>query len=104
MVSLYEYRTVDGVRWGRIQASQWVCMTYVQLSSQSGAESEQTGTGKVISTTVLNIRSGPGTNYSRVGQLTPGTKIEITEQTKTNGVSWGKTAQGWVCMTYVKMG
>lgn len=103
-VSLYEYRTVDGVRWGRIQTSQWVCMTYVQLSSQSGAESEQTGTGKVISTTVLNIRSGPGTNYSRVGQLTPGTKIEITEQTKTNGVSWGKTAQGWVCMTYVKMG
>lgn len=103
-VSLYEYRTVDGVRWGRIQASQWVCMTYVQLSSQSGAESEQTGTGKVISTMVLNIRSGPGTNYSRVGQLTPGTKIEITEQTKTNGVSWGKTAQGWVCMTYVKMG
>ena len=104
VVSLYEYRTVDGVRWGRIQASQWVCMTYVQLSSQSGAESEQTGTGKVISTTVLNIRSGPGTNYSRVGQLTPGTKIEITEQTKTNGVSWGKPAQGWVCMTYVKMG
>lgn len=104
VVSLYEYRTVDGVRWGRIQASQWVCMTYVQLSSQSGAESEQTGTGKVISTTVLNIRSGPGTNYSWVGQLTPGTKIEITEQTKTNGVSWGKTAQGWVCMTYVKMG
>ena len=104
VVSLYEYRTVDGVRWGRIQASQWVCMTYVQLSSQSGAESEQTGTGKVISTTVLNIRSGPGTNYSRVGQLTPGTKIEITEQTMTNGVSWGKTAQGWVCMTYVKMG
>ena len=104
VVSLSEYRTVDGVRWGRIQASQWVCMTYVQLSSQSGAESEQTGTGKVISTTVLNIRSGPGTNYSRVGQLTPGTKIEITEQTKTNGVSWGKTAQGWVCMTYVKMG
>ena len=103
-VSLYEYRTVDGIRWGRIQASLWVCMTYVQLSSQSGAESEQTGTGKVISTTVLNIRSGPGTNYSRVGQLTPGTKIEITEQTKTNGVSWGKTAQGWVCMTYVKMG
>lgn len=104
VVSLYEYRTVDGVRWGRIQESQWVCMTYVQLSSQSGTESEQTGIGKVISTTVLNIRSGPGTNYSRVGQLTPGTKIEITEQTKTNGVSWGKTAQGWVCMTYVKMG
>ena len=103
-VSIYEYRTVDGIQWGRIQASQWVCMTYVQLSSQSDSEAEQTGTGTVISTTVLNIRSGPGTNYSRVGQLTPGAKIQITEQTKTNGVSWGKIAQGWVCMTYVKMG
>ena len=103
-VSIYEYRTVDGIQWGRIQASQWVCMTYVQLSSQSDSEAEQTGTGTVISTTVLNIRSGPGTNYSRSGQLTPGTKIQITEQTKTNGVSWGKIAQGWVCMTYVKMG
>ena len=103
-VSIYEYRTVDGVKWGRIQTSQWVCMTYVSLSAQASGEENWTGTGTVISSTNLNVRSGPGTNYARVGQLTPGTKIEITEQTKVSGISWGKTAQGWVCMNYVKMG
>ena len=103
-VSIYEYRTVDGVKWGRIQTSQWVCMTYVSLSAQASGEENWTGTGTVTSSTNLNVRSGPGTNYARVGQLTPGTKIEITEQTKVSGTSWGKTAQGWVCMTYVKMG
>ena len=103
-VSIYEYRTVDGVKWGRIQTSQWVCMTYVSLSAQASGEENWTGTGTVISSTNLNVRSGPGTNYTRVGQLTPGTKIEITEQTKVSGTSWGKTARGWVCMSYVKMG
>ena len=103
-VSIYEYRTVDGVKWGRIQTSQWVCMTYVSLSAQASGEENWTGTGTVTSSTNLNVRSGPGTNYTRVGQLTPGTKIEITEQTKVSGTSWGKTAQGWVCMSYVKMG
>ena len=103
-VSIYEYRTVDGVKWGRIQTSQWVCMTYVSLSAQASGEENWTGTGTVTSSTNLNVRSGPGTNYARVGQLTPGTKIEITEQTKVSGTSWGKTAQGWVCMSYVKMG
>ena len=103
-VSIYEYRTVDGVKWGRIQTSQWVCMTYVSLSAQASGEENWTGTGTVTSSTNLNVRSGPGTNYTRVDQLTPGTKIEITEQTKVSGTSWGKTAQGWVCMSYVKMG
>lgn len=103
-VSIYEYRTVDGVKWGRIQTSQWVCMTYVSLSAQASGEENWTGTGTVTSSTNLNVRSGPGTNYTRVGQLMPGTKIEITEQTKVSGTSWGKTAQGWVCMSYVKMG
>ena len=79
-------------------------MTYVSLSAQASGEENWTGTGTVISSTNLNVRSGPGTNYARVGQLTPGTKIEITEQTKVSGTSWGKTAQGWVCMSYVKMG
>ena len=103
-VSIYEYKTVDGVQWGRIQTSQWVCMTYVTLSAQASGEENWTGTGTVISSTNLNIRSGPGTGYTRVGQLKPGTKIEITEQTKTSGIAWGKTADGWVCMSYVKMG
>ena len=102
-MSVYEYKDVSGVRWGRIGTSQWVCMTYVQLSRQSDTETSS-GTGTVISSTVLNIRSGPGTSYSRVGQLQPGAGVKITEQTRVGGVLWGHISQGWVCMQYVKMG
>ena len=75
---------------------------YVQLSRQSDTETSS-GTGTVISSTVLNIRSGPGTSYSRVGQLQPGARVKITEQTRVGGVLWGHISQGWVCMQYVKM-
>lgn len=101
-VSIYEYKESGGVRWGRIGTSQWVCMTYVQISKQS-SDTASSQTGKVSSSTVLNVRSGPGTNYARVSQLTPGTKVEIIEQTTVNGVRWGRMEKGWVCMQYVDM-
>lgn len=104
VVSIYEYETVGSVQWGRIGSSQWVCMSYIRLTTDSASSGTSTGTGTVISSTVLNVRSGPGTAYSRVGQLSPGTAVEITEQTMTSGVWWGKTSQGWVCMQYVRMG
>ena len=58
---------------------------------------ERTGTVTVAST--LNIRSGPGTSYSRTGSLKNGTKVTIVEEK--NG--WGKLKQGgWVSLQYVK--
>ncbi len=47
----------------------------------------------------LNIRSGAGTSYDRVGKLLKGVRVEILEQvTKKNGV-WGRTATGWILLT-----
>ena len=57
----------------------------------------------VISTTGLNIRSGAGTGYSRVGSYQPGQKIGIQEQKTVSGVRWGRTDKGWVCMQYVRL-
>lgn len=51
---------------------------------------------------VLNIRSGPAITQNLVGTYTPGTEIEILETVQTNGVQWGRTDNGWVCMTYVQ--
>lgn len=44
----------------------------------------------------LNVRSGPGTSYSKVGAYANGTKITVTEEK--NG--WGKTDLGWVSLQY----
>ncbi|KHE69380.1 hypothetical protein LD39_12955 [Halobacillus sp. BBL2006] len=35
---------------------------------------------KVVSTGILNVRSGPGTNYSKIGQLTEGAVIKIYKE------------------------
>jgi len=57
----------------------------------------------VTSKTGLNIRSGAGTGFARVGSYTPGQKIGILEQKSVGGVAWGRTDKGWVCMQYVRL-
>lgn len=48
--------------------------------------------------TVLNVRSGPGTNYPVVGQLSNGTIVTVYEQQ--NG--WGRIGDSrWVSMNYL---
>lgn len=53
-------------------------------------------------TAVLNIRSGAGTTYAVVGQYAKGTKINVTKTTTAGGQTWGRTADGWVCLKYAK--
>lgn len=51
-----------------------------------------------VDATSLNIRSGPGFNYARVGSLPDGALAEILE---TNG-NWGRVTQGWVNLDYLR--
>lgn len=105
VIRIYETKTVNGSKWGRIGTNQWVCMTYVTLDSQEGdSGGGQTGTGRVISKTSLNIRSGAGIGNSLVGRYAPGDQVEILEQTRVSGAWWGRTNRGWVCMDYIQMG
>ena len=47
----------------------------------------------------LNIRSGPGSSYSKVGSLENGAKVQIYEIK--NG--WGRISKGWISMDYVAL-
>ncbi len=110
--------TKDG--WGRTEKG-WIKMDYVNTSSTSTntntntntntSTSTNTNTSTTItsngSTTVvakgvvkandLNLRSGAGTNFERLGSLTYGDRVEILE---TDG-SWGRTSKGWIHMDYI---
>ena len=122
-LTVLEKKTNGGMPWGRTDKG-WVCLNYVKLDGtlpESDAElpgqnqpAEQdkpthqptTGTGSngtVISNTPLNIRSAPGTENPMVGKYDRGSRITILEQKTVGGVAWGKTDQGWVCMTYVQL-
>ncbi len=99
-VVIYETTSVRGVQWARIKQG-WVSMAYIQLD-YAGKEEGKTGT--VISDIPLNVRSGAGTSCSKVTTLLKGTTVTVYETTMVNGVQWGRIDQGWVCMTYVKLG
>lgn len=53
-----------------------------------------------VTVAVLNIRSGPGTNYDRVGALVKDQRVKILENTTLeDGNTWGRISSGWVCVT-----
>ena len=103
-VSIYQTTTVGSYKWGRIDSG-WICMAYVELDSSSGgSDSDETVSGKVTGATTLNVRSGPGTSYSRVDSLAKGTKVTIYERTTKAGTQWGRIGSNrWVCMSYVTL-
>lgn len=80
--------------WVRIKEG-WVSLSYFYLEGDIG---EGSGTGTVIDAD-LNVRSGPGKDYERVGGLKKGDTVKILAQVN----SWGYTGKGWVSMNYVKM-
>ena len=46
----------------------------------------------------VNIRSGPGTSYSKVGAYACGTVVAVTAAQG----GWGQTAKGWVALEYLE--
>lgn len=107
-VFIYEKTTVSGQKWGRIDGKNWICLSYVKLDASQNSSSTATtpaeGTGTVTSKTALNIRSNAGTGNVIVGSYASGAAIKILEQKDVQGIKWGRTDKGWVCMTYVQMG
>lgn len=53
----------------------------------------------------LNVRTGPGTNYSKIGQVTPGEEFEVVKYDEAHG--WYEIklegGTGWVTKQYVQV-
>ena len=107
-VEILEQKVVGSQQWGKI-ASGWISMDYVILDAgtSSGGSDNSTSSGTGVTGTVttsdLRIRSGPGTNYSILGYLQTGNRVTITEQKNNGSMIWGKTANGWISLDYVRL-
>ncbi len=66
-------------------------------------EAQPTLVGIVTGARVLNVRSGPGTEHEKVGELDEGTKIAIYEVQEVGDSVWGRTKMGWVSMNYIEL-
>lgn len=86
-----------------IQASRlvhnWICVWVKGEADQTPPESEESmGKYRVTPSIGLNIRSGPGTSYGKVGAYSCGTVVEILAIQD----GWGQTDKGWVSMSYLE--
>ncbi len=52
-----------------------------------------------ITCNALRIRSGPGTGYKQVGRYFEGEIVEILETQMVDDKEWGRTEDGWICLT-----
>ena len=100
-VTIYETVNVNGSFWGRIGTGMWVSMNYIRMNTSTGGTT--TGYTGVVTASGLNVRAAAGTNNAIVGRLSAGTVVTITELTNVNGISWGRTSAGWVCMQYIQI-
>lgn len=58
--------------------------------------------GYVTSDDGLRIRTGAGTFNSVKGYLSYGEKVEVLERTVVDGMTWGRIADGWISLDYVR--
>lgn len=86
----------------RITASRkvhnWICVWLKQGGQEPPDKEESMGKYKVTPSIGVNIRSGPGTGYGKVGAYPMGTVVDVLEARD----GWGRTDKGWVSLAYLK--
>lgn len=87
--------TVTATKSGWSKTSKgWVSTKYLSTKKPTTATSK---TYYVTASPYLNIRSGAGTSYRKVGEYKEGAKVTTT----TVKNDWAKTSKGWISMDYL---
>ena len=86
----------------RITASRkvhnWICVYLKQAEQTPPGQEESMGKYTVTPSIGVNIRSGSGTGYGKVGAYPMGTVVDVLEARD----GWGRTDKGWVSLTYLE--
>ena len=75
-----------------------------EISSSSNSSNTTTAKTGTVTTDVLNVRSGAGTKYSKIGTLKKGAKVTILSSS--NGwhkIQYTSSKIGWVSADYIKV-
>ena len=80
-----------------------VCNFSAEEETEAPTEaSGEQGVTKTVTNSYVNIRSGAGTGYEKVGEYKKGDEVVIYEEKTVGGRPWGRTDKGWICLDYVK--
>lgn len=85
-------RVIDSTR----PVDNYLCLWLT--AEDSGKEDTMDKQYTVTPSVGVNIRSGPGTGYSKVGAYAQGAVVAVLEERD----GWGRTDMGWVSMAYLE--
>ena len=93
---------------GTVVAVGWVSAIYTNWGSSqentNGAQSISViGTATVTFKGYLNIRQEAGTDAKIIGALAEKDTVDLYEIKTVNGHQWGRTKNGWICLTYTQI-
>jgi len=98
--------------WVRVKASEgvtgWCCQQYLNMDFfGNNATTTKEDFSTAVTTSKLNIRSGPGTKYAIVCTVPCNTKLKLTGKANTDStwvqVETSEGKAGWCCRPYLKM-
>lgn len=97
-----DYMDENNVKWAKRASGGWVKLAETTPGKTEPAEPENTMNPVTVQVlrTGVNIRSGPGTNYAKLGTYLKGQELVITEVQPGGQYTWGKSSIGWICLTY----
>ena len=99
-VEILEQKTVNGMTWGRTEMG-WISLDYVDLDQPESEAPTESWMATVIAD-CLRIRAGAGLDHEIVGFLYYGAKVEIFDEATVEGMTWGRTEDGWISLDYVR--
>lgn len=76
----------------------YLCIWTTEGGQEPPDKEESMGKYTVTPSIGVNIRSGPGTNYGKVGAYPMGTVVDVLEERD----GWGRTNKGWVSLAYLE--
>lgn len=96
--------TLDASMAGRTLYAHWVGANGEQVGTQNDPAanigSEISAVTVTVTNSYVNLRQGPGTSYTIVGEANKGDTFTITATATGNGYTWGKYDGGWLALMY----
>lgn len=98
-----DYVDANKVKWGKLSTGGWINLNETSAKKVEATEPMET-LAKPVDVVVLrngvNIRSGPGTNYTSLGTFSKDQGLTITAVQQGGRYLWGKSGLGWICLDY----
>lgn len=87
-------------KWGRLSTGGWIELGNTEAKLVPAQKPSRQSVSVTVTNNYVNVRSGPGAHNVKVGSVSMGDVLNITETKVVNGTKWGKFSGGWLCLMY----